>query len=57
MLWRSLGMINSNAFVIQVAVQVQYGPVPVPNSHGARNLIELLGNHVGEIVEGPKNKK
>ena len=44
-------MMFSDSFVIQVTVQAQYGPVPVPDGYLARNLTELVANHIGNMVK------
>ena len=47
----------SDSFVVQVAVQVQYGPVPVSDGYRARNLTELVANHIGNMVKRPIDTK
>ena len=50
-------VIVSDSFVVQVAVQVQYGPVPVSDGYRARNLTELVANHIGNMVKRPVDTK
>ena len=47
----------SDSFVVQVTVQAQYGPVPVPDGYRARNLAELVANHIGNMVKRPVDTK
>ena len=47
----------SQPLEVQVAIQVENGAVPIPDSDGLRNRAEPSADHVCDVTERPKDEK